>query len=73
MKYTKFGRTGLTVSRLCLGTGTFGTQADETVAYQILAHGFPHHCLRSRGFRTPNKRPGLVNRGRRAAVPTLGA
>ena len=36
MKYTKFGRTGLTVSRLCLGTGTFGTQADEAVAYQIL-------------------------------------
>jgi aryl-alcohol dehydrogenase-like predicted oxidoreductase len=36
MKFTKFGRTGLTVSRLCLGTGTFGTQADEAVAYQIL-------------------------------------
>jgi len=36
MKFTKFGRTGLTVSRLFLGTGTFGTQADEAVAYQIL-------------------------------------
>jgi 1-deoxyxylulose-5-phosphate synthase len=36
MEFTRFGRTGLTVSRLCLGTGTFGTQAEETVAYQIL-------------------------------------
>jgi 1-deoxyxylulose-5-phosphate synthase len=36
MKFTKFGSTGLTVSRLCLGTGTFGTQADEAVAFQIL-------------------------------------
>ena len=36
MQFAKFGRTGLVVSRLCLGTGTFGTQADEAVAYQIL-------------------------------------
>jgi aryl-alcohol dehydrogenase-like predicted oxidoreductase len=36
MKFTKFGGTGLTVSRLFLGTGTFGTQADEAVACQIL-------------------------------------
>jgi aryl-alcohol dehydrogenase-like predicted oxidoreductase len=24
MQFTKLGRTGLTVSRICLGTGTFG-------------------------------------------------
>jgi 1-deoxyxylulose-5-phosphate synthase len=36
MEFAKFGRTGLVVSRLCLGTGTFGTQADEAVAYQML-------------------------------------
>ena len=36
MQYAKFGRTGLTVSRVCLGTGTFGTQTAETVAHQIL-------------------------------------
>jgi aryl-alcohol dehydrogenase-like predicted oxidoreductase len=36
MKFTKFGRTGLTVSRLCLGTGTSGAQADDAMAYQIL-------------------------------------
>jgi 1-deoxyxylulose-5-phosphate synthase len=37
MRYTKFGRTGLTVSRVALGTATFGHQTDEDVAFQILA------------------------------------
>jgi 1-deoxyxylulose-5-phosphate synthase len=32
MQYTKFGRTGLQVSRLCLGTMTFGLQCDEVQA-----------------------------------------
>ena len=36
MEYTTFGATGLTVSRLCLGTATFGHQADEAVARQIM-------------------------------------
>lgn len=36
MEFTKFGRTGLTVSRMCLGTGTFGKQTDEAEAYRIL-------------------------------------
>ena len=36
MEYTTFGATGLTVPRLCLGTATFGHQADETVAHQIM-------------------------------------
>ena len=36
MKFTKFGRTGLSVSRLCLGTATFGKQTDESVSQQIL-------------------------------------
>ena len=36
MQYTTFGATGLTVPRLCLGTATFGHQADETVAHQIM-------------------------------------
>jgi len=33
---TTFGATGLTVPRLCLGTATFGHQADETVAQKIM-------------------------------------
>ncbi|KAF1047753.1 aldo/keto reductase [Xylophilus sp.] len=33
---TRFGRTGLTVSRLALGTMTFGLQTDEATSQQIL-------------------------------------
>jgi aryl-alcohol dehydrogenase-like predicted oxidoreductase len=36
MQYRKFGRTGLTVSRLCLGTMTFGLQTEEDVSRSIL-------------------------------------
>ena len=36
MKFTKFGPTGLSVSRLCLGTATFGKQTDESASQQIL-------------------------------------
>ncbi len=36
MHHTKFGRTGLRVSRLCLGTMTFGLQCDELRSISIL-------------------------------------
>jgi 1-deoxyxylulose-5-phosphate synthase len=36
MKHTKFGRTGLRVSKLCLGTMTFGLQCDEATGHAIL-------------------------------------
>lgn len=36
MKYTRLGRSGLKVSRLCLGTMTFGFQTDEAGAVSIL-------------------------------------
>jgi aryl-alcohol dehydrogenase-like predicted oxidoreductase len=36
MQYTRLGGTGLTVSRLCLGTMTFGLQSDETTSSAIL-------------------------------------
>ena len=36
MQLTQFGRTGLSVSRLCLGTGTFGHQADQAESFRIL-------------------------------------
>src|SRR5271168_3573766 len=35
MQFKKFGQTGLTVSRLCLGTGTFGKQTDEAEAHRM--------------------------------------
>ncbi len=36
MQYTKLGATGLSVSRLCLGTMTFGLQTDEPTSHAIL-------------------------------------
>jgi aryl-alcohol dehydrogenase-like predicted oxidoreductase len=36
MQYTKFGRTGLRVSKLCLGTMTFGLQCDEAKSRAIM-------------------------------------
>ena len=36
MQFTKFGQTGLTVSRLILGTGTFGKQTDEKESHRML-------------------------------------
>lgn len=40
MKPTRFGRTGLYVSPLCLGTMTFGVQADEAESHRILNTAF---------------------------------
>jgi 1-deoxyxylulose-5-phosphate synthase len=36
MQHTRLGRTGLQVSRLCLGTMTFGYQSDERTSVSIL-------------------------------------
>lgn len=36
MQYVRLGRTGLKVSRLCLGTMTFGGQCDKTQSHAIL-------------------------------------
>ena len=36
MRHTRLGRTGLSVSRLCLGTMTFGLQCDEPTSRAIL-------------------------------------
>ena len=38
MEYTQLGRTGLKVSRFCLGTMNFGPQASEAEAYAIMDH-----------------------------------
>ena len=35
MEYTHLGRTGLKVSRLCLGTMAFGKLADEAESFRI--------------------------------------
>jgi aryl-alcohol dehydrogenase-like predicted oxidoreductase len=36
MKYTHLGRSGLTVSRLCLGTMNFGPETDEPTSHAIM-------------------------------------
>src|ERR1700674_2923144 len=36
MQFTEFGQTGLTVSRMTLGAGTFGKQTDEKEAHRML-------------------------------------
>ena len=36
MKYTQLGRTGLKVSRICLGTMNFGSQTDEKESFRIM-------------------------------------
>ncbi len=38
MQYTKLGRTGLKVSRLCLGTMNFGPQTTEEDSFAIMDH-----------------------------------
>jgi aryl-alcohol dehydrogenase-like predicted oxidoreductase len=35
MQFIKFSQTGLMVSRLCLGTGTFGKQTDESESFRV--------------------------------------
>ncbi len=40
MQHVRFGRTGLRVSTLCLGTMTFGLQCDETESVAILDRAF---------------------------------
>ena len=36
MQYTNLGRTGLQVSRLCLGTMNFGPQTSEENSYEVM-------------------------------------
>ena len=37
MKIKKMGKTGLKVSEVCLGTMTFGKQADESTSHAIMS------------------------------------
>ncbi|HEU4425484.1 MAG TPA: aldo/keto reductase [Pilimelia sp.] len=42
MEYTNLGRTGLSVSRLCLGTMNFGPQTSEPDSYSIMDRALEH-------------------------------
>ena len=41
MQYQNLGQTGLNVSRLCLGTMTFGLQTEQAVSFQIIDKAAP--------------------------------
>ena len=40
MKYRRLGKTGLTVSEVCMGTMTFGSMADEATSQAILERSY---------------------------------
>ena len=40
MKHRRLGRTGLVVSEICLGTMTFGHQADERSSFAIMDRAY---------------------------------
>lgn len=61
MKYSALGRTGLQVSRLCLGTMNFGPETEEQEAYAIMDAALDAGI---NFFDTANVYGGLGNRGR---------
>ncbi|MEI6914123.1 MAG: aldo/keto reductase [Armatimonadota bacterium] len=42
MEYTQLGRSGLKVSRLCLGTMNFGPETDEATSHKIMDRALEH-------------------------------
>jgi aryl-alcohol dehydrogenase-like predicted oxidoreductase len=42
MEYTHLGRSGVSVSRLCLGTMNFGWVTDEPGAHQLMDRAHEH-------------------------------
>ena len=61
MQFTHLGRTGLKVSRLCLGTMNFGPQTDEADAHTIMDSAHEHGI---NFFDTANVYGGADHRGR---------
>ncbi|GHE26980.1 oxidoreductase [Kitasatospora indigofera] len=61
MEYTHLGRTGLTVSRLCLGTMNFGPHTEEADAHRIMDEA---HEQGINFFDTANTYGGHGTRGR---------
>ena len=60
MEFTHLGRTGLKVSRLCLGTMNFGPQTDESDAHTIMDSAHEHGI---NFFDTANAYGGAEHRG----------
>lgn len=60
MQYTYLGRSGLRISRLCLGTFNFGTFTDETEAFRIMDEAL---AAGINFFDTANHYPDFVHCG----------
>lgn len=60
MQYTHLGRSGLSVSRLCLGTMNFGPQTEESAAHSIMDSALDYGI---NFFDTANVYGGHDNRG----------
>jgi len=65
MDYTQLGRSGLRVSRLCLGTMNFGPVTDDADAHAIMDRAIEHGI---NFFDTANVYGWGVNRGRTEAI-----
>jgi aryl-alcohol dehydrogenase-like predicted oxidoreductase len=65
MEFTHLGRTGLSVSRLCLGTMNFGPQTDRETSYRIMdtAHDYGINF-----FDTANRYGGPANPGQTETI-----
>jgi aryl-alcohol dehydrogenase-like predicted oxidoreductase len=61
MEYTHLGRTGLSVSRLCLGTMNFGSQTDEATGHAIMDEALDQGI---NFFDTANTYGGAAGKGR---------
>ncbi|EWM11191.1 aldo/keto reductase [Kutzneria sp. 744] len=61
MEYTNLGRTGLSVSRLCLGTMNFGSQTDEATSHGIMDEALDKGI---NFFDTANVYGGAAGKGR---------
>ena len=62
MNFTHLGRTGLRVSRLCLGTMNFGPETDEPTSFTIMdkAHELGINFFDSANFYGGSKGPGAT-------------
>jgi len=65
MKYTHLGHTGLTVSKLCLGTMNFGPETSEADSFTIMDHA---HTVGINFFDTANAYGGPGHMGRTETI-----
>ncbi|MDP2014808.1 MAG: aldo/keto reductase [Actinomycetota bacterium] len=65
MKYTHLGHTGLTVSKLCLGTMNFGPETNEADSFAIMDHA---HSVGINFFDTANGYGGPGHMGRTETI-----